>query len=284
MKKIYKVSVCLCFLLITFFSQAQITLSQSLDPVNITATGMACWSNVSGDYSENSFMRVYNLQDFGVISSFTVTGVEYGQGSADDGKVVTIKLYTASSENLTTANLTLVQSTTHVSSSADDMSLVTVPISASIPMNAILVFELVAGDSNGNVGETFFPGFNEVGENDDSYIKSSDCGINVPTTTTTIGFSNNQYLMNVLGEGSLSVEDKLLQGVVVYPNPSSDRVNVSLPSHISDFSTEIYSMTGQLLKVNENESSLDISNLSHGIYLLKIITNVGVATKQITRS
>ena len=69
-----------------FFSNAQITLTQSVDPITINVPGAACWANLEGTYNDNSFYRVYNLSDFGVTGDFQISSVEYGQGTADGGQ------------------------------------------------------------------------------------------------------------------------------------------------------------------------------------------------------
>ena len=79
-------------LLTVGFVNAQVTLSQSVDAVNVTDGGVACWNSGNGEYRENSFFRAYNLSDFGITEAFDVTSVEYGQGAADDGKEITLNI------------------------------------------------------------------------------------------------------------------------------------------------------------------------------------------------
>jgi hypothetical protein len=65
------------------------------------------------------------------------------------------------------------------------------------------------------------------------------------------------------------------KSISVYPNPASDKIQVSV-NGASNASGELYSSTGQLVKQFKLESSvekvIDISNLRKGIYLLKIGT------------
>ena len=110
-----------------YIVDAQVTLTQSVDPNTVDAGGVACWSNGTGEYRDNAFFRAYNLNDFGVTGDFEISSVQYGQGSADDGKEITVSIYTADTDDLATATLTFVASATHTSNSADDLSLVSVP-------------------------------------------------------------------------------------------------------------------------------------------------------------
>ena len=74
------------------------------------------------------------------------------------------------------------------------------------------------------------------------------------------------------GPGS-SVETYTASTLIVYPNPSSDRINIQCSSVIKDI--EILDMTGRCVKrasnVDQNSYSLNISNLSQAIYFIKII-------------
>ena len=281
MKKNY-----ILFLLLTLFiwvGQAQITLTQSVDPVSVTGGGVACWAQASGEYRENSFYRVYNLADFSVTEDFQVSSVEYGQGAADDGKVITVNIYTASSDDLATATLTLVETATHTSSSADDLSLISVPISATIPAGSTIAFEVLAGDSGTNIGETYFPGINAGGENDDSYIKAEACNLTSPATTTSIGQGVSQYVMNVIGD-VLGIEEYSLDSISVYPNPVLNDLHINLHNSIQVETAKIYSITGQVVLQVQNRKDIDVSSLNPGVYLLRIETTQGTITRKIVKS
>ena len=108
MKKNY-----ILFLLVTSFAwiaNAQVTLTQSNDDASVSDGGVACYNNGTQEYRANSFFRAYNLGDFGITEDFGITSVEYGQGSAADGKIITCNIYTATSDNLPVADLTLIAS------------------------------------------------------------------------------------------------------------------------------------------------------------------------------
>lgn len=275
-------------LLLTLFTAwvgtAQIKLTQSVNSTSVTDGGVACWSNATGEYRDNSFFRSYSLNSFSVVGDFQVSSVEYGQGTADDGKEIIVNIYTATSENLTNATLTLIASATHISSAANDLSLVSVPISAVIPAGSIVAFEVFAADSGTAIGQTFFPGYNSAGQNAPCYIKSTGCGINPPSTLATIGFPENQYVMNVLGNDSLGVDDYTNERVSIYPNPVRDVINISLLDSDSIESAEIFSVTGQLVYKGTG-TQIDMSNLTRGVYTMKVITNNGDSvTKKLVKN
>lgn len=73
--------------------------------------------------------------------------------------------------------------------------------------------------------------------------------------------------------------------VTVYPNPVSDVLNISSETTIS--SVKVYNLTGQLImetKLNTTERELNVSNLSSGIYIIKLeVDNSSVNYKIIKR-
>jgi hypothetical protein len=77
-------------------------------------------------------------------------------------------------------------------------------------------------------------------------------------------------------------------GVVVYPNPAQDVLNVSF-AHAGDSRLELYSVEGRLVfshsfdKNGAVTHSIDISTLPAGVYLLKVITGNSVVSSKITK-
>ncbi|WP_347372961.1 T9SS type A sorting domain-containing protein [Aequorivita sp. Q41] len=278
-----KITLALVAVMLTFAAQSQTILTQSADPVNVVDGGVACWDNVGLTYSENSFFRAYYLTDFGVNGDFAVSEVQYGQGSADDGKLINLNIYTADTDDLAVANLNLIASTTHTSSSADDLSLVTVPMTATIPAGSIVVFEVNAPSSGTNTGETFFPGVNNAGEDDDSYLSAVDCAITEPTTTSAIGFPDNQYLMNVVGDDLLSVGENLAEVVSVYPSPATDVLNIKLPTNIEVQNSSLVSVLGKTTGVTYSNGTMNVSGIAPGVYFLTLDTNLGSYTQKVIK-
>lgn len=78
---------------------------------------------------------------------------------------------------------------------------------------------------------------------------------------------------------SISALNSSIEGInriSVYPNPTLDQLNFNLSSSKSQFAdVEIFSLQGDLLYrtfVNEESYSIDISSLSPGIYIYKIVS------------
>jgi hypothetical protein len=65
----------------------------------------------------------------------------------------------------------------------------------------------------------------------------------------------------------------------VFPKPAKDHIMVTLPQNAT---LEILNIQGQVCKkfrINQNETNIDIQNLSNGIYLIIVKTDYVVSTK-----
>lgn len=81
------------------------------------------------------------------------------------------------------------------------------------------------------------------------------------------------YTINVLA--SLSVEEFGLNNIVLYPNPTSTILNISIKDNNLPDSYSIYNMLGQTIATKQISSNADLSinssQLSNGMYFVKII-------------
>lgn len=83
----------------------------------------------------------------------------------------------------------------------------------------------------------------------------------------------------------LSNEDFALNELKIYPNPVNDILNFSFDKEITAVS--IYNLIGQEFlskSVNNNQTSIDISNLSAGTYLVKVSSGNEVKTLKVVKN
>lgn len=84
---------------------------------------------------------------------------------------------------------------------------------------------------------------------------------------------------------AMSVPEKELdRSVSIYPNPTSDVVN--LKSDFTIRSIQVYDIQGRILitkLLSEENTSVDLSNYSSGIYYLKINTDKGAKTEKLVK-
>lgn len=82
----------------------------------------------------------------------------------------------------------------------------------------------------------------------------------------------------------LSIDNfDVTNNVSLYPNPVKDYLKIELTNQLEIQNIQIYTVIGKL--VNETQSlEVDFTKLSKGIYLLKIITDKGIATKKVIKN
>lgn len=80
----------------------------------------------------------------------------------------------------------------------------------------------------------------------------------------------------------LSIHDFLFNNYTIYPNPATNFISVKFNGNLVYKETNIYGITGNLIRSTFKET-IDISDLSSGIYLVEIITDLGVSVKKIVK-
>lgn len=69
---------------------------------------------------------------------------------------------------------------------------------------------------------------------------------------------------------------KTVNNISIYPNPACDYINVSFEDNIANCAIYIYNIQGKLQKskkLEANHSTMDVSDLHSGVYILKIADN-----------
>ncbi|MEX0995534.1 MAG: T9SS type A sorting domain-containing protein [Flavobacteriaceae bacterium] len=138
--------------------------------------------------------------------------------------------------------------------------------------------------------------FNADGDLIDSFTLTSA----TPTTENFFGFISDEPIGRIEIEGAdedgellsnlsfgvcevLSINDNLLSLVSVYPNPTSDILNIKVPSSVEIISVSLYSMLGKNMGTSVTNNTLDISNLTKGVYFLNLETNQGSLTQKVVK-
>ncbi len=112
-----------------------------------------------------------------------------------------------------------------------------------------------------------------------------------PTNPTVIVLNPGQtivlsYLQGMMPNGTvyrflrqpLSIEDFSKVDFQIYPNPALDYLNIKTQS--TNYNVTIYNSLGQKVNATLSENRIDISNLSDGIYFIKIETETGSAARK----
>lgn len=97
--------------------------------------------------------------------------------------------------------------------------------------------------------------------------------VSVNTIILSEGFINPQY------SGTLSIGDKSVDGVLVFPNPVSQTLYISTKQTLE--SVVLYDLLGKEVYASKHSNQIDVSLYQQGIYLLKVKLNRGQITKKI---
>lgn len=84
----------------------------------------------------------------------------------------------------------------------------------------------------------------------------------------------------VHGTASLGVKENQVSQFVVYPNPTSDLLNIK---GVENANYKIFSIDGKLIKSGTASAQLNLSDLSKGMYLLQLTANGATETKKIIK-
>ncbi len=169
-----------------------LTHSTSLDVVPGT---VACSPDGGVSTTANSFLRTFTLGDFGIVGDFEVAEVQFGIENLSAAADISVNLY-ALDGAFVFANMSLIGTVTE-NLAAQSLSLVSVPVSGTVPAGGTLVVEIAAPDLDGVAA--FFAGSNGLGESAPSYLVAPGCGIAEPATYASINFPNVHLVMTVTG-------------------------------------------------------------------------------------
>ncbi|MCL9808131.1 T9SS type A sorting domain-containing protein [Flavobacterium luminosum] len=105
-------------------------------------------------------------------------------------------------------------------------------------------------------------------------VTSGECGGNL---------SNANATLTGAVQNTLSKDNFLLdQAITFYPNPIKSVLNVRSSITINQIS--IWNLQGQSILVTEENSTLDLSHLQSGIYIMKFVTDQGIKIANIIKN
>jgi len=121
------------------------------------------------------------------------------------------------------------------------------------------------------IGSTFFFKFEkEIGDND--YF----CSIH--------GAANMSGTITVVAEGTLSNKDFSINSFTISPNPVTSILNIKMSKNFIAGNIKVFDILGkQILTIELNPNNLtriNVSNLSNGMYLVKVTSGENTQTKR----
>lgn len=89
-------------------------------------------------------------------------------------------------------------------------------------------------------------------------------------------YGGDAYYDNItINDVPLAVYDGNAVSLKVYPNPVQEKLQISLPATETIKQTVIYNMNGQKVKILPAETSVNVMNLSKGLYVIEVVTDAG---------
>ncbi len=88
---------------------------------------------------------------------------------------------------------------------------------------------------------------------------------------TADGFYFDDLTINKVEEGQLSTNDVLENSFSIYPNPTNGMITITTPA--THYTVSIYNLQGQLvqkIKTVSGSSTIDLSDLSSGLYIMQL--------------
>ena len=106
------------------------------------------------------------------------------------------------------------------------------------------------------------------------------------SATVPITIANaSEWVEVTLSNSKMSTQNDSL---ILFPNPTSDIININFVDTISRAKIIIYDTTGKIILTNEigniNSNQINLSNFNNGIYFVKIETNEKSVTKKIIKN
>lgn len=108
-------------------------------------------------------------------------------------------------------------------------------------------------------------------------------GAGATSWTSLAGLVGWSSLAFKIEEASLSIGEFDMSQINVTPNPTTEFINIEIPNSNGNFVAELFDITGKQVLRKENSETLNVSQLNSGIYILRIKTDNGVASRRIIK-
>ena len=126
---------------------------------------------------------------------------------------------------------------------------------------------------------------NNTGDSDDHIFNASAGSLSViyaKGSSTNYAYHGGNRGFTTLSV-TLGISENKLLSFEMYPNPVSDVLNIQLPSGTDKAEVGVYDYTGRLVStktISSNDSTLDVQNISKGIYIIRATTNSKIGVQR----
>jgi len=260
-------------------STAQTVISQTGGTVPTTGT-IACGNNQAPNLAENSYYRSYTLN-----ANMDITSIKVGIGTVIGNVPITVKLHKSNGAFPASYPSGLTQIGTATKTLTATATAMTVDVPFTTPISAlsgdIIVVEV--NNATTNAGNAYYFGVITGAETAPAYLRAATCNINNPTLFATVSAGSNGKIVLDLVAQNLSNDKFFTENFNLYPNPTSDVLNISSKNGLEMKEIKITDLSGRIVKTLNNATTINVSDLSTGTYLIDITTNEGKASSKFVK-
>lgn len=131
-----------------------------------------------------------------------------------------------------------------------------------------------------------------AGTGEEGYSGDGDLARNAKLSNPTgLAFNNqgdlfivdrgNNRIRKISGLTSNAEELELASSLLVYPNPSTDKITIELKNNLELKSATLFDIRGKQVKVQMTDKTLNVSRLPRGIYVLRLETSKGAFEQKV---
>lgn len=278
MKKLFTLLTAGVFLTAGSVNAQDVIFSHNDDDVIVSGSGVSCGDNETGLTSDNEFARWFDVSDYGVTGDFEIYQVDFGVETVELGTMpMTVTIY-ESDFDFPFGDLTI-KGSQQIDIADLDNEIVETPFDT--PVELAGNTDAIAVSISQEAGlARFFPGGTMPGTFfDTSWLRSEGCGLTDFTDVTTLGAFDtaNWYIValaNYKEMGTIEFGSSQMMGI--YPNPATDIINIALRNGADVESVEIINLAGQNVIQAKAVDNVNISFLTPGVYVVKVIDKEGV--------
>jgi sugar lactone lactonase YvrE len=131
-----------------------------------------------------------------------------------------------------------------------------------------------------------------AGTGEEGYSGDGDLARNAKLSNPTgLAFNNegdlfvvdrgNNRIRKISGLSSNAEELELESSLLVYPNPSTDKITIELKNNLELKNATLFDIRGKQVKVQMTDKTLNVSRLPRGIYVLRLETSKGAFEQKV---
>ncbi|UUV21902.1 T9SS type A sorting domain-containing protein [Paenimyroides aestuarii] len=264
----------------TFTTNAQTVLSQTGGAAPTVGT-VACGNNQAPSLAENSYYRAYTLN-----ANMNITSVKVGVGTVVGTVPITVKLHKSSGAFPASypAGLTQIASTTKNLTTTSTATAIDVPFSSPISVAAGDIIVVEVNNIATNAGNAYYMGAISGSETAPAYIRAATCNVTTPTTFAAVSATaNGKIVIDLIDNPNASSTEFFAQNFNLYPNPTADVLYISSKNGLEMKEIKITDLSGRVVRTLNNVSTINVSDLSAGTYLIDITTKEGKASSKFVK-